>query len=662
MKQSSEHAKDRSNKNYKTDKDNRKAIFTSAIMLSILVLIVIPVLAIPPLSTEFYGKVRTFNNNATSGTIEVYDSSGTLCGSFSIINEGAYGSLTCKGDDPETGVDEGAVLDENLTFLYNGAYTTMMGDYTWDQGIFKYVNITHPVVFCGDLFCDAWYETTYTCPQDCPDYNQTNTTINTTVNYTSNETDETGDETGGGTGGAAEGGESSTSGAISQAAYLNFLTNFSGPEGAEGFECKESWVCNNWSECRIDGFQNRNCTDKSACGSVEKKPLEVQKCTYTPTCSDGVRNGLEDGIDCGGLCTPCIGCFDGIQNCHDGKCEEDVDCGGPCLPCPTCFDGIKNCHEGLCEAGVDCGGPCEEKCPELQLPKPIFMCKKDINPLSNDSILFFIVILTVILGDIIRSHMKIKKIQDDKQLKDMERIKKIFSVRRKMLLFIVITILVALILYLYYYFFIMCETDYKYIWLLLILLFSMPIIIHELIRYMEYTEMKKLKKFEALLENHFKQIENLIRIENENLIELEEELANDLRDILARRSDEGEKSGEMVLVDEIYRKLVFVYSRYKEKNNPVEDEVILCDDIYKLLEDEKYERFIEENPDVAGIINRLKILYKQYEEKQKLYDELDKVDSSRETLGIDETDAEKEDKPSKQIVEEDKEEKEKDNL
>jgi len=143
---------------------------------------------------------------------------------------------------------------------------------------------------------------------------------------------------------------------------------------------------------------------------------------------------------------------------------------------------------------------------------------------------------------------------------------------------------------------------------------------------------------------------------------LEEELANDLRDILARRSDEGEKSGEMVLVDEIYRKLVFVYSRYKEKNNPVEDEVILCDDIYKLLEDEKYERFIEENPDVAGIINRLKILYKQYEEKQKLYDELDKVDSSRETLGIDETDAEKEDKPSKQIVEEDKEEKEKDNL
>ncbi|RLF33389.1 MAG: hypothetical protein DRN08_05525, partial [Thermoplasmata archaeon] len=47
-------------------------------------------------------------------------------------------------------------------------------------------------------------------------------------------------------------------------------------------------------------------------------------------------------------------CFDGIQNCHDGACEEGIDCGGPCKPCPSCFDGIQN--QG--EEGIDCGGPC----------------------------------------------------------------------------------------------------------------------------------------------------------------------------------------------------------------------------------------------------------------------------------------------------------------
>ncbi|MCA0932922.1 hypothetical protein LCM02_10710 [Lutimonas saemankumensis] len=43
-------------------------------------------------------------------------------------------------------------------------------------------------------------------------------------------------------------------------------------------------------------------------------------------------------------------CFNGIQ---DGT-ETGVDCGGPdCAPCPTCDDGIQNGGE----TGIDCGGP-----------------------------------------------------------------------------------------------------------------------------------------------------------------------------------------------------------------------------------------------------------------------------------------------------------------
>ena len=52
------------------------------------------------------------------------------------------------------------------------------------------------------------------------------------------------------------------------------------------------------------------------------------------SCDDGIQNGDEEGIDCGGsVCPPCEvipTCDDGIQNGD----EEGVDCGGPdCEPC-----------------------------------------------------------------------------------------------------------------------------------------------------------------------------------------------------------------------------------------------------------------------------------------------------------------------------------------
>ncbi len=52
-----------------------------------------------------------------------------------------------------------------------------------------------------------------------------------------------------------------------------------------------------------------------------------------PTCSDGIQNQGEAGIDCGGPCTACAPtCSDGIQNQN----ETGVDCGGPCTACVTC--------------------------------------------------------------------------------------------------------------------------------------------------------------------------------------------------------------------------------------------------------------------------------------------------------------------------------------
>ena len=69
-----------------------------------------------------------------------------------------------------------------------------------------------------------------------------------------------------------------------------------------------------------------------------------------PTCDDGIQNGNETGVDCGGDCAACPTCDDGIQNGN----ETGVDCGGDCAACPTCDDGIQNGNE----TGVDCGGDC----------------------------------------------------------------------------------------------------------------------------------------------------------------------------------------------------------------------------------------------------------------------------------------------------------------
>ncbi|EYF02687.1 DNRLRE domain-containing protein [Chondromyces apiculatus] len=96
-----------------------------------------------------------------------------------------------------------------------------------------------------------------------------------------------------------------------------------------------------------DGIQNGNETAVD-CGG--------DGCAPCATCDDGVQNGLETGVDCGGACAPCATCDDGVQNGGEGG----VDCGGSCsAACPTCSDGVQNGGEG----GVDCGGPCSAACP-----------------------------------------------------------------------------------------------------------------------------------------------------------------------------------------------------------------------------------------------------------------------------------------------------------
>jgi hypothetical protein len=131
---------------------------------------------------------------------------------------------------------------------------------------------------------------------------------------------------------------------------------------------------------------------------------DVPPTTVTPTCTDGVRNGAETDVDCGGgdndsgcpkchvgqACTIASDCENGVCTnsfCQPAGCadlkqngtETDVDCGGvSCAACPdgdSCLVGT-DCQSGTCTAGkcqgprcddgvkngtesdVDCGGTC----------------------------------------------------------------------------------------------------------------------------------------------------------------------------------------------------------------------------------------------------------------------------------------------------------------
>jgi len=71
------------------------------------------------------------------------------------------------------------------------------------------------------------------------------------------------------------------------------------------------------------------------------------------SCSDGVKNGAETDVDCGGGCPACAA---GKTCSQPSDCTDSVCQSGACQA-GSCTDGVKNAGE----TGVDCGGPCPVK-------------------------------------------------------------------------------------------------------------------------------------------------------------------------------------------------------------------------------------------------------------------------------------------------------------
>ncbi|CAL2083837.1 T9SS type A sorting domain-containing protein [Tenacibaculum sp. 190524A05c] len=141
------------------------------------------------------------------------------------------------------------------------------------------------------------------------------------------------------------------------------------PDGYNYYACGQCWTDQQQA-------QSGGCTE--TCSSDNNPP--------SATCNDGVQNGNETGIDCGGDCQPCDttppptgdcsgDCPDGYNFYACGQCwvdEQQAQSGGCTETCsttnpdtPTCNDGIQNGDE----TGVDCGGSCNNNCDTTNPPK-----------------------------------------------------------------------------------------------------------------------------------------------------------------------------------------------------------------------------------------------------------------------------------------------------
>lgn len=85
--------------------------------------------------------------------------------------------------------------------------------------------------------------------------------------------------------------------------YIKFITENCTFIPSE-YICEEKWECTEWSTC-INEVHTRTCIDKNSCGTTKNKPAENESCTPIPSCFNGIQDGDETGIDCGGSCGAC---------------------------------------------------------------------------------------------------------------------------------------------------------------------------------------------------------------------------------------------------------------------------------------------------------------------------------------------------------------------
>jgi hypothetical protein len=115
----------------------------------------------------------------------------------------------------------------------------------------------------------------------------------------------------------------------------------------------------------------KNCDGEGPAGNATSGPRILNSsggCT-PPTCTDGVQDGNETGVDCGG---GCAGCPDGALCCMSIDCATSQCNGGICgvRPNGAACSAPRECQSGFCADGVCCSEACTSPCRSCNYTTP----------------------------------------------------------------------------------------------------------------------------------------------------------------------------------------------------------------------------------------------------------------------------------------------------
>ena len=550
-----------------------------------------------------------------------------------ILTEGEAFILDLDASDPENDtLTFGAVtslftIDPVTGYLNYTPAFAHIGNHTinftvYDGGLYDHEVVLFTIVrgqFCGDELCGS-AENCILCEGDCGACPQS---------------------PGGDSGESSEESEESTSTSEQQTTGEIPPQTALAPQPPQ-YRCDEKWECTPWSECTIQGTHTRKCKDINHCGSLKEKPKEAEECEYQPTCNDGVQNGGETGVDCGGPCESC--------------------------PIDTCFDGIQN----LGEAGIDCGGPCTKSCeivaqarvPALEIP--------GILEIPRTFPWLFMLLIAILLSiALISDYAYVRRISK-KGLDEYNQKRRAYTPwRRRLYKTLINLIAVSLITSAYLYYFSNEPGEMRrYLWALVLVLLAVPSTVSVILRRLRYYEYEKIKKEQRFKQTHRKQLLQLIKAENGFLGDLEAQSNAEMYDSVRQKSFDGspaiytlfrplyshttslikkrkERLSLLVLSADLQERLTFFLSdriaghyakdypefdlllrilrRLKENKEAdmTDKEQELMDEIEEISKPH-LKAVVMADPDLVGVYNKLVELYDAYGERQRMLKGVDK--------------------------------------